>query len=228
VPAFSKAVVSFDAAEFAALTDVNPLELLPAPGAGKYIAVRNLDCIMLKATYAWGPRASVVLALGSETTLLSMLSIVLIGGLNDANESTVGVGNANSSTSQSWSFGAAEGENQPLTVALQDGDSMLGGPVLAASVAAGGSGYAPGDTGTINDPPDGFGFGATYVVDAVDGGGGVTAFTVTTAGSGYGVGVTTTTHTTGSGDDAFTVDVTSVGVGDSPVKFVIYYTVEDL
>lgn len=230
---FSKAVVSFDAAEFGAVSDVNPLELLPAPGAGKYIAVRNLDVIMIKATRVWEVRGNPVVALGTQTATSGLLSIVLGGGFNSVEESTVGVGSAApTSSAPSWIFGADEAENQPLTFGLSSANpgplTPNGGPILAASVADGGSGYAPGDTGRFVDNPDGWGFDANYVVDTVDGGGAVLTFTITAPGTGYGAGETTDTDGGSGSGSGFTALVTSVAPGDSPVKFIVYYTIEDL
>lgn len=83
-----------------------------------------------------------------------------------------------------------------------------------------GSGYVVNDTGTIN-PYYYYGAGATYRVDTVDGGGGVTAFTVTNGGAGYEPGNTGflggpngTTKTSGSGT-GFTVNITGVTAYDN-------------
>ncbi len=54
------------------------------------------------------------------------------------------------------------------------------GAIVSASINAGGSGYALGDTGTISG-----GTAGTYIVTGVSGSGAVTAFTVTVGGSAY-------------------------------------------
>lgn len=87
-------------------------------------------------------------------------------------------------------------------------DSPLG-PIAASNVdvAGAGSGYAPGDTGTIQ----GGATDAAYVVDTVDGGGGVLTYHLTDDGTGWGVGDGyLTTVTTGGGDGALTIDVTEI------------------
>lgn len=95
------------------------------------------------------------------------------------------------------------------------------GAITTATVVAGGSGYAVGDTGTISAVGQDFGmnFGsgtATYQVTSVSGGA-VTGFTIAHGGFGYTyttVGSSTaTTKTSGSGS-GLTVKVTAVGAYD--------------
>jgi hypothetical protein len=96
------------------------------------------------------------------------------------------------------------------------------GAVTKATVATGGSGYAVGDTGTIDPigPDFGMSFGsgtATYQVTSVSSGA-VTGFTIANGGFGYTytqVGTPgTTTKTTGSGS-GLTVNVTGFGAYDN-------------
>jgi len=76
-------------------------------------------------------------------------------------------------------------------------------------VASGGTGYAIGDTGTIN----GGSTLAAYVIDTVDGSGAVLTFSLTSAGLGYSIasGIATTTGGSqpGVGTD-FTVNITNL------------------
>ena len=66
-----------------------------------------------------------------------------------------------------------------------------------------------GDTGTVTTG----GANAVYQVTAVVSGA-VTAFTITNSGSGYSVSNgQATTHTTGGGNDAFTINVFTIGIG---------------
>jgi len=85
-------------------------------------------------------------------------------------------------------------------------ESSSGGPILTASVSAGGTRYAVNDTGTISGGTT----LATYKVTAVAGGA-VTAFTITSGGAGYSVanGVATT-RTSGTGRN-FAVNILTVG-----------------
>jgi len=79
--------------------------------------------------------------------------------------------------------------------------------IATASVNTAGANYAVGDTGTIagGSPL------ATYIVSEVDGSGGVVKFAVQFTGEAYSTGTNiATTVVTGSGDGAFTVDITAV------------------
>lgn len=89
--------------------------------------------------------------------------------------------------------------------------AVAGGPIVATNTndpdGFPGTGYAPGDTGTIQQ---GSNSSAHYRVDTVDGGGAVTAYTITNPGSGYfpAQGLNTTA-TSGSGT-FLTLNVTEV------------------
>jgi len=88
--------------------------------------------------------------------------------------------------------------------------------IASATVSAGGTNYAVGNTGTIN----GGTASATYSVTAVSGGRAVTAFTITFSGTNYLVanGVATTrTNGTGSG---FKVNITAVAAPKQITSFV--------
>src|SRR5574343_95486 len=74
-------------------------------------------------------------------------------------------------------------EGQPITVSA-DANPTVSGAILTSTLNAGGSGYAEGDTGTV-DAGNG---NATYVVDTVDGGGAILTYTITDGGTGYVVG----------------------------------------
>ncbi len=77
------------------------------------------------------------------------------------------------------------------------------GPITASAKNAGGSGYAPGDTGTIL----GGSADATYVVDTVTAGA-VTTFHLSAVGTKYGNATgAATSVSTGGGNGAFTVNL---------------------
>jgi hypothetical protein len=80
------------------------------------------------------------------------------------------------------------------------------GAITGAAVHAGaaGSGYAPGDTGTID------GTGSTYQVLSVGGGGAVATFRLTPGSGNVVQSDVATAVLTGSGDGTFAVDITSV------------------
>jgi len=78
--------------------------------------------------------------------------------------------------------------------------------ITAATLNAGGAGYVPGDTVTV----DGGGTLAILTVLTVDGGGAVLTFSITSAGNGYAVAAgVATTATTGVGA-GFKVNITEV------------------
>lgn len=88
--------------------------------------------------------------------------------------------------------------------------SATTGPIIAASVNAGGSGYVNGDTGTI----DGDSGDAQYVVTGVDGSGGVLSFDILNPGTNYNATTGfTTTPITGIGT-GFVIDISSVRTGE--------------
>jgi hypothetical protein len=78
------------------------------------------------------------------------------------------------------------------------------------NTAFNGTGYAEGDTGTIQGGAEG---DATYVITSVyEPNGAVGTFEITSSGSGgYSVGPHPTTPTSGAGDGTFQINITSVG-----------------
>jgi hypothetical protein len=99
--------------------------------------------------------------------------------------------------------------NQTQLVILNNGNLYVltfEGAITAANIHAGaaGTGYAVGDTGTIN------GTGSTYEVTGVSGGGAVTSFIFTPGSGNVAENDVATSVLTGSGDGTFAVDVTAV------------------
>jgi len=98
------------------------------------------------------------------------------------------------------------------------------GPIQTLNVTSGsaGSGYAPGDTGLL----DGAGNGnAEYVVDTVDGGGGVLTFHLDNNGTAYSAptsGVTTTVED-GGGDGSLEFDITAIYDFNGTAKIQLLY-----
>lgn len=98
-----------------------------------------------------------------------------------------------------------------------------GGPIVTFSVSVGGSGYAPGDTGSI----DSGNADALYAVDTVDGGGAVLTFHLDANGTGYVVGPNDpTTPFDGAGDAQFAVSIDSITPGNGTAQLeLLYYLV---
>lgn len=134
---------------------------------------------------------------------------------------TTGVGNG--------SYPRASCENQPLVVGVATANPDRAGPIVTATIAVAGTGYALNDTGTISADPNGYTGGATYRVTAVGALGIVTGFTVTAAGDGY----TTTsnplaTATGGAQPGAgsgLTVNVTAIHAADGDLYVTATYRI---
>lgn len=100
---------------------------------------------------------------------------------------------------------------QSGTVSATDGKRTLtapfsaGGVILTSVLNAGGTGYAPGDTGIVG----GGNADAVYAVDTVGGGGAVLTYHLTAPGTGYSAATGVSTGvSTGAGDGGFTVNIT--------------------
>lgn len=113
---------------------------------------------------------------------------------------------------------------QPLNLyAFNQG--FLVGPIKSIAVSPGdpGAGYAPGDTGQIFQGPNET---ATYVVDTVDGGGGVLTLHIGAAGSKYFNAVAADTGIlTGGGDGNLKVDITVAAdtTGNGSLQIDVFY-----
>jgi hypothetical protein len=94
------------------------------------------------------------------------------------------------------------------------------GSISTATVASGGTGYAPGNTVTVDSAGT-----ATLTITTVGAMGVVTGFTISSVDADYEVsnGVATTT-TSGIGT-GLTVNVTSIAQGDGTLRVTTYYTV---
>lgn len=98
------------------------------------------------------------------------------------------------------------------------GEPLYRAPILVSSLAAGGSAYAPGDTGTID-----FDGQAAYQVDTVNAGVVVT-YHLTDNGVGYDTisNPLTTTPTSGGGA-GLTLNVDSIGEADGRIDVTVWY-----
>lgn len=124
-------------------------------------------------------------------------------------------------------------ENQPMVVMIGDNFPEIKniGPILSASIMAGnsGSGYAPGDTGDIDD--GGTGTFAHYTVNTVNGGTGIATFTLNSGGCnspgamGYSLNQGySDTNASGAGSGAVFVPQT-VQAGNGIARMVVTYTI---
>lgn len=116
--------------------------------------------------------------------------------------------------------------NQGLDLVLVSGAFALAG-VGTASLTAGGTGYAIGDTGIINTGNA----DATYRVLTVSGLGAVLTFAITFPGSTYATGAGQATATGGAQPGVginFTVDVLTLVNGNGSIKVTTLYQVIDV
>lgn len=121
---------------------------------------------------------------------------------------------------------AASLTNEGIDLVLVSGALALAG-IGTASLTAGGTGYAIGDTGTITTGNA----DATYRVLTVSGLGAVLTFAITFPGSGYATGAGQATATGGAQPGVginFTVDVLTLVNGDGSLKVTTLYQVIDV
>jgi hypothetical protein len=126
--------------------------------------------------------------------------------------------------------------NQPLLAELPaNGSPYNSGPILTMTVANGGAGYANGDTFTIDAGQSLFDTGDATGHVLTSSGGVVQTVAINTAGTSYAVttantgsGPYPTAHTSGSGNDALTVNVATATVGDGTGSITVFYNVATL
>jgi hypothetical protein len=115
----------------------------------------------------------------------------------------------------------AEDVNQPIVLF---GANYNAGPILTATLGAGGAGYVANDTGTITNGAN----DATYKVLTVGAGGAVLTFQITGAGTACTVANGNATVDGGAQPGVgagFTVNITAVQTGDGTLKVVTYYQI---
>lgn len=187
--------VSVSSAEILDLHNT-PKVLVPAPGAGKMIQlVDAVSFYTFGASWYISDDNLIIINAGTDGTYFT--SGIALGSLGDQTTLFVRVHRA-------WA--SEEVDNQPVVLEALAAVRVTGN-VGNTSVGDGGSGYDVDDTGGIAAGSS----DATYIVTAVDGGGAVTAFTITAPGTGYEVGDGQVTQvSTGAGDGAFTIDIDSI------------------
>ncbi len=105
-------------------------------------------------------------------------------------------------------------ENAPVYFSLENGvDLIRTGPIVTSSLAAGGSGYAVNDTGTVNTQV--YTGGATYTVNSGGDGYHTTSNPVSTTHSGAQAG-------SGTG---FTINVNSIPAADGTIYYTLFYRI---
>jgi hypothetical protein len=195
-----------------------PITVVPAPGAGKII-----DVVSVALVYNFGTRKF----LPVETNGMmhqyasdpgnSLCSLYF--GLVTAAASGFQTNSAFVSTTVPIEPGA---DNQ--AVQITSDTAYNAGPIVTATLGAGGAGYVANDTGTITNGAN----DATYKVLTVGAGGAVLTFQITGAGTRCTVANGNATVDGGAQPGVgagFTVNITAVNTGDGTLKVVTYYQI---
>lgn len=198
----------------------NDLQLLPAPGVGLYYYPVGIEVIYFPGDTPF----QVDSQQGSQGLVVKQ------GGVNSSNLAAPGFTNWQSSTNENLPKNIVEVffantnvipdtqlENQALILSFVN--TPCGGTILAAAVGAGGSGYSPGDTlsvdGLANQAV------ASLTVNTVDGSGAVLTFTIANGGAGY--SVTNGVTCSGGAGTGFTLNITQISQGNGTLQFTVFY-----
>jgi hypothetical protein len=119
-------------------------------------------------------------------------------------------------------------ESKALVAAAGFNNPTVCGPIVTSTLAAGGTGYVAGDTGTVDGAN--YGASAAYVVDTVDlVTGAVLTYHLTAVGTGYDITGNPHTTTDAGGQPGigvgFTVNVTAVPPPDGQLCVTVIYQV---
>lgn len=194
-----------------------PVLMIAAPGAGKFIQPIT---VAIKYVYETVPFETT----GAESVLQGTLGGQTVLGFGTGPTILVSTGNSlnflTGAGTASGQFDPSTFENQALYFTAAD--DFAAGAVLTSSLAAGGTGYSIGDTGTINSGD----FNAAYTIDTVGGSGNVLTYHLTNGGAqNVPTSAVATTVVTGGGDGAFTVNILTTAIGDGAASLIISYIV---
>lgn len=210
-------VTQLTAGQIATLSTL-PVQVVPAPGAGKLIVPFGVAYV-----FDVGGQAFHTAVGGLDT-----LDVLYSPSLDPLDASVVSMVTAAYSA---FGYSAAVpgqyailpgDDNSALVVkALSDYNA---GPIETATITAGGLGYASNDTGTITT-----GSGdATYRVLSVGAGGAVSHLVVVNRGTAYTTGAGQATATGGTQPGVgvgLTVNITAVQLGNGTLKVITYYQI---
>ena len=205
------------AAQIRTLNSV-PVTIIPAPGAGR---INTLDSLVLIYNFGTHVFDAQVIG-GTRVAYASALGSPLTPTISNPLEATSSQFLFLSSGVSAATFAQAAIVNQAIQIT--DQTDYNAGPILTATLGAGGTGYVANDTGTIQQNNN----DATYKVLTVGAGGAVLTFQITGNGTEYvtanGVATATGGAQPGVGVN-FTVNITSVTLGDGTLKVVTYYQI---
>lgn len=230
----SVASTFLDAAAIATSHSV-PVELLPAPGAGYYYDVHEIIGEMKCGVcgFAGSPTPQLVLGPDEATGLvISGPPFTPLWVSGQVPFDTLGYADAIVAGTSGVGIRRSQIENKALTITASGADVDRAGPIVTATKAVGGAGYAVNDTGTIDTDPLGYTGGATYKVLTRSGLGEVLTFQVTGAGDGYSTISNPLTTTPGGAQPGigagFTVNVTAIHAADGFFFVTVLYDLATL
>ena len=217
IPGLLNSTTTLTAAQIRAL-NTTPVTLVPAPGAGRIVAVDSQVYVYNFGTHAFDSQAIPALfTVYASAPLVSLLTLSQTTFTQASSQFSF----ANSVTGPPQ-FAQSVIVNQP--VQLLDQANYNAGPIITATLGVGGTGYVANDTGTIQQNNN----DATYKVLTIGAGGAVLTFQITGNGTQYvpanGVATATGGAQPGVGT-GFTVNITAVTVGDGTLRVVTYYQV---
>lgn len=198
-----------------------PVELVPAPGAGKVI-------VPVWATGEWeagvdGVSEPIRPTIQWESSGLGWTALQTLQDENSAPVSTLAT-----ATKESVFATRVGVDGLAMQIKIGDNPDPLGA-IVTSSVFDGGADYVAHDTGTIDGNV--YGSPATYEVLTVDGLGAVLTYTVTLAGEGYAEGQVSDTTPDGGQPGigtGFKVTVDTVPPFDGTLYVTLYYNIYTL
>lgn len=205
------------AAQIVTLNSV-PVNILPSPGAGKLLVAIEVIYVFKFGTVPFNPAASesIVIEYSPSTDGFTQ------GGLSGlVNQATSGFASQPGYSNGVNSILPGDDDSGVVLTAVSD---YTDGPILTATLGAGGLGYLANDTGTITNGAN----DATYKVLTVGAGGAVLTFQITGAGTVCSVANGNATVDGGAQPGVgvgFTVNITAVQTGDGTLKVVTYYQI---
>jgi len=214
--------------------DTVPVTLLPSPGPGKAIVP-----LAFAGKMSAGPNSFPYASQNQGSIAVDWESDILVGSFPQASygfgENQFGSAPPILQVAGALLFQAAvqvnpdsQVENEAV-IAKANYPVADAGQLLESSLYAGGSGYAPGDTGTVFI---GYIGSITYEVLTVDENGGVLTYSITSPGNGA-FATTSPVGTLGGGPQPgsgseFTISVLSFQTGDGTMEISMSYIVVDL
>jgi len=216
-PGLLSSTVTLAAAQMKVLSST-PAPLVLGAGAGRIVVVESVALVANVLTRPFQSSTTDQLNLFYALDLATGLTPAIFDFFSLNASSIVYLSGAiqNSAVLQSSAVNQA--------IVLKSAADYTAGAIATATIAAAGTGYAVGDTGSITPSFK----GATYIITSVGALGAVTGFTITSGGDQYDIanGVATATGGAQPGvGTGLTVNITAITAGDGTLKVVTYYQI---